>query len=317
MKNYLLKTKENYPHNSKYKYEKKYLVWILVAFLVLYGGRDIVGGMSSFFTTPIYVIRHYIETSSATIPVFIRSRIELVHQIQTLQDQIASQKGSDVARVYLEEENKELRNLLHASSSEKILAGVIARPPFTPYDSIVIDKGDRDGIIENAPVYYGTGMALGYVRKVFAHSALVTLLSSPNVESTVYVFGPNIFTSAYGEGGGVVRLSIPQGLVVEKGNLVILPSLDAGVLGTVALIESIPTEPEQRAYVTLDIGMQSIRLVTVGTTPMDIRTYEEALQIVEKETQARFRFTLPEDFKVGSSSAPSVVKNASSSTSTR
>ena len=311
-----MKTKGNYPLNSKETHGKKYLVWILVAFIILFFLRDIVSSVSSFVTTPFYIAVHYIETSGATIPVFIRGRMELLHQIQTLETEIASQQGNDTFHTFLEKENEELRNLLNASSSPTIVAGVIARPPFTPYDSIIIDRGSDDGITENAPVYYGSQMALGYIRKVFSHSAVVTLFSSPGVASTVYVFGPNLFTTAYGEGGGVIRLSIPQGISIEEGNLVILPSVDTGVLGSISSIQSIPTEPEQHAYVTFDIPLQSLRLVKVGTSPVEPTTYEDAVIGIEEEARGRFMFAVPKEAKMDFGSTTTSSGSASSSTNT-
>ncbi len=316
MKNFLLKTKGNYPLNSKETHRKKYLLWILVAFVVLFFLRDILSGFSSFFTTPFYIAVHYVETSGATIPVFIRSRIELLNQIQVLEAEIASKKGNDTFHTFLEKENEELRNLLSASSSPSIIAGVIARPPFTPYDSIIIDRGSDDGVVENAPVYYGSKMALGYIRKVFPHSAIVTLFSSPGVQSTVYVFGPNLFTTAYGEGGGVIRLSIPQGITIQENDLVILPSVDTGVLGTISSIQSIPTEPEQHAYVTFDIPIQSMRLVKVGKFPIEQTTYEEALEVLKNEEEVRFTFDVPEEARTGIDFATSSTATTSSSTTT-
>ncbi len=111
----------------------------------------------------------------------------------------------------------------------------------------------------------------------------------------MYIFGPNIFSTAYGEGGGVIRLSVPQGIVIEEGNLVVLPSHDTGVLGSIDKIESVPTEPEQHAYLTFEIPMQSIRVVSVGTSPVVPMTYEKALEYVQSEAKIKFTFDLPPD----------------------
>lgn len=310
MKNFSSKTKENYLHNSKRLFEWKYLVWIFIAILIVYGGKSIISGISSFVISPVYLARHYIETSSATIPVFIRSRLELLATIQDLELEIATQNGRDASFAYIAHENEELRRLLNASSSPRILAGVISRPPHTPYDTLILDRGADDGIVKDAPVYQGADIAIGYVREVFGGTALVTLFSSPNVESTVYIFGPNIFSTAYGEGGGVIRLSVPQGVMLEKGNVVILPSLDAGTLGVIADIQSIPTEPEQHAYVTFDIPLQSMRVVSVGTSPLTPVTYTEAQAHVAEKERTLFTFEVPETVHGG---IPTVPTTSSSS----
>lgn len=243
--------------------------------------------------------------------------MELLDQIRDLEAKLASQVGIESALDFAMKENTELRALLSASSTPRIAAGVIARPPHTPYDTIVIDRGRAEGILENTPVYYGSNQALGYVRSVYEHHALVTLFSSSGVESTVYVFGPNFFTTAYGEGGGIIRLSVPQGVEIEEGNIVILPSLDSGIMGTIDHIQSIPTEPEQHAYVTFDVPMQSLRLVSVGTVPLAPITFDEAEDVVDLNEQLLFTIPVPPEhrFETDATTTESGETHASSSTS--
>lgn len=312
--NYSMKTKENFHRNSKGSERKKYL-FILIACALLFFAKSFIGTLTSGVSTVFYEVRHYMVTSSATIPAYIRSRSELLDTIHTLEQKIASQQGVESTLTYVMEENTELRTLMGASTSpSRILAGVIARPPYTPYDTLILDKGSADGIIEHAPVYYGAGHVLGYVHAVFPHLSYVTLFSSPGVESTVYLFGSNLFTTAYGEGGGVVHLSIPQGITLTKGDVVVLPSLDAGVLGAVDEIQSIPTEPEQHAYVTLNVPLQSIRLVSVGTTPVGHVPFEEAEMHITEEEKRLFTIPVPEEERIRKSATttPEIDVSASS-----
>jgi cell shape-determining protein MreC len=304
MKNFSPKMKGSSLLNSKERPFRTYIRWLLLVFLVLFLGKDMLGSISGVIASPFYTIRHYFETSEAALPAFVRSRTELLTQIQTLQEEIAGNTGADATLAYLMEENAELKALLAASTSPRILAGVIGRPPFTPYDTLIVDRGSLDGVVPYAPVFHGNGVAIGYVRSVFEKHAFVTLFSSPNVESTVYVFGPNLFTTGHGQGGGVIRLSVPQGVVIEKGNAVVLPSLDTGVLGTVDAVESNPTEPEQHAYVTLDVPIQSMRLLSIGTRPIESASFEEAVESVREE-EKRFKIEIPEG-------APAVFNEASS-----
>lgn len=293
MKNFSLKTKENYLHNSKTKGIRKYLIWVFGAFLVLFGAKEILGALSASLTMPVFTVQQYIQNSSGAVPVFLRDRLTLLTQIRELEEKIVAEKGIEATVAYLTAENTELRELGKASSSPRIIAGVIARPPYTPYDSIIIDQGSDDGIVQYAPVYQGSSTAMGYVREVFDDSSLVVLFSSPGVESTVFVFGPNLFTTAYGEGGGIIRLSIPQGIVVEKGDVVVLPSLDTGVLGSIHDLVSNPTEPEQRAFVSPEVSLQSLRLVSVGTTPVRPVEFNKAMDVVQKEEKKLFTFEVP------------------------
>ncbi len=286
--------KENFHLNSKKTGAKRELIAVALAFCALFFAHDALRVTGSFVGDMVYRTQHYVRTSSATVPVFLRSRLDLVAEINALKDEVSEGKSSLATIAYLTEENNELRNLLSGTSTPRIAAAVIARPPYTPYDTLIIDRGGDDGIVPFAPVYLGTNRALGYVENVTAHSAHVTLFSSPGTRSTVYVFGSNIFTNAYGEGGGVVRISVPQGIPLSVGSPVVLPSFGAGVIGIVDEVQSIPTEPEQHGYVTLGAPLQSIRLVGVGTKPQERISFETAQTRVQEASTTLFTVDVPE-----------------------
>jgi hypothetical protein len=166
-------------------------------------------------------------------------------------------------------ENEELRTLLGDTEEERILGGVIARPPSTPYDLLVIDRGSQQGVKEGAIVYHVDQHAIGVVSRVYETMSFVTLFSSSGMETTVYLYGPDVFAYAYGEGGGVIRISLPQGIEVHEGDSVVLPSLHMGDLGIVEHVVSLPTQPEQNAYLTFPVPIQSIRSVAVSKEPMN------------------------------------------------
>lgn len=315
MKNFLLKTKGNYSHSDRNTAIRKFAVVVAVAFLILYGGRGVLAHVSAFFTLPIYSIKHYFEESSGTIPVFYRSRIELENEIKSLQQEVAEQQGHAATLAYVMEENSELRGMLSASTSPRILAGVVSQPPHTPYDTMIIDRGSLHGIQKDAPVFFGSDQAIGYVQNVFDTKAQVTLFSSSGVKSSVYILGSNIFTTAYGEGGGVIRLSVPQGINIKKDSVVILPSLERGVLGTIDVIQSIATEPEQHAYVTLRSSLQSIRLVSVGSAPIMKTSFSEAKARVVETESSLLLFDVPQNYSSSSSTAESSTPHGTTSTS--
>ncbi len=178
----------------------------------------------------------------------------------------------------LQAENERLRLF---NEEEDILAGVIGRPTALPYDVLFIDKGTRDGIQVNAPVYAENDAAIGFIAAAYEENALVALLSTPGYVSTVYIYGPNIYTEAVGQGGGVTRIHVPQGVELAVGNPVVMPSLARGIYGSVSAVDSVPERPEQFGYMTSAIPLSSLRFVSVGKTPLKIMNFEEARASVE------------------------------------
>lgn len=293
MKNYLLKMKENSRHNSRWRQTHVLLVWIFCAFLFLFFGTALAERFAVVITTPILYIQHYFKNSAAPLPLYLKEKSDLIAQIRLLEEERNTQIGITLTAEYLKQENESLKSLMQNTTTPGIVAGVIGRPPYTPYDSIIIDQGSRDGIVLNAPVFYGVRKVLGYVDKVYERTSRVSLFSSPAVASTVYIMGPNIFASAYGLGGGVLRVSVPQGITLAVGNPVILPTVHGGSLGSIQHITSVPSEPEQNAFVTFDVPMQSIRLVSVGTDAVVRIDYREAQLEVEKNMPPIFTVDVP------------------------
>ncbi len=182
---------------------------------------------------------------------------------------------------YLRAENASLREVLGADGEERVMAGVIGRPSALPYDVLLLDRGTDDGVRDGAPVYVGGDTVIGFVVSAYQKSALVALLSTPSFTSTAYILGPNIYTTAVGIGGGVTRIHVPQGIELKVGDLVVLPSLSPGVYGRISAVDSVPERPEQYGYMTTDVPINSLRIVSVGSTPLRTLSFEEARATVE------------------------------------
>lgn len=276
MKNFSLKTKGSYRRSSKQSTLQRGLIYTLGALLVVLLLGTVIGKMAMLMVRPFYEVSNYFARSSAALPVYLRDRSALLSEMNDLKEQVSKNEGDTDVIARLTAENETYRNLLSVGNEPRIAAGVIARPPYIPYDMIMLDRGSDDGIEQNAVVYRSSRMAIGYVSTTFSKSSLVTLFSSPGVETTVYIFGPNIFTTAYGQGGGVIRVGVPQGLQIQVGDTVVLPSLQDGILGTVQSVESLATQPEQYGFIVASSSLQSTRVVGVSTRVSTPVTFKEA-----------------------------------------
>ncbi len=254
---------------------------------------------------PINGVKTWLAESSASLPQYLRNRSVLVDELQVLEQQLADRGGDRFTTDMLAKENAELRGLLGDSGDERILAGVIGRPNALPYDMLLIDQGERDGIAPGAPVYIGDRTVIGFVQSVAERTSLVTLITTPDFSSTVYVLGPDIFTTAVGMGGGQLRVGIPQGIIVKEGDLVILPSITSGVYGAVSHIEMIPSQPEQYAYVAPRTPIGSLRLVAVGKTPMVGSSFDAALANVAVAKSDLFTVPVPPGYQATGTAATS------------
>lgn len=314
MKNFSSRTRGN----SRRNFNRPFLVTLALAAALLvciFFFRPLVGAALARVTTPLYTAVELVRHSLASTPAYFTERARLVEETEALRRELREAEYTNVERRMLEDENEDLRRLLSGmnATSTRIAAGVIARPPFVPYDSLIIDRGTREGVRRGAVVYQSGDRVLGVVIRAFNDSALVELLSTPSVETTVYVIGPDIYATAYGEGNGTVRVSVPQGIALQKGDIVVLPSLKRGVVGEIDTVRADSTEPEQSGFVTLDVPLQSLRFVAVDTRIAEPVSFEDARRFVEEQKDELFTVDIPEGLIVDD--APTTTATTTDETS--
>lgn len=278
MRNYSLKTKVNFRRNSRAR--GLLYLGILTASLLLVVSffGSLLSHATALVTMPFYAARTWLAESTAPLPLYVQGRNELIEEINALKLEAATESGREATITYLSDENERLTALLEdvKEGDEPIVASVIAQPPRVPYDVLVLDKGSAVGIREGAPVMQGRDSIVGVVAHVYEQGSIVELFSSPRMRATGFVVGPDVYALVTGMGGGVMRVSVPQGVPLDSESIVVLPQLRGGIFGSVTHVESEPTEPEQYGYITLPTPLQSLRFVRVGREPLSRITYEEA-----------------------------------------
>jgi cell shape-determining protein MreC len=283
------------------------LLFAIAGFILLSFFRGGVGIAASFVFNPIVSVKTWFLESSGTIPSYFRTQHALIGTIQSLENQLQEREGDAFAVRELQIENAELSTLLSLKQESRIIAGILLHPNQTPYDTFLIDRGARDGIVDGATVYIEGDIAVGIVARAYPQSSLVSLVSSPGLKTTAYIFGPNIFVQAEGVGGGVLRVAIPQGIPLAIGNLVVLPGAGSGVYGEIVSVEAVESDPQKYGYVTTSVPLQSIRFVSVATEAAPQISYETALEIIKTATTTLFNVTVLEEVRIGTTTATTTL----------
>jgi len=251
------------------------------------------GFVSATVLVPYNYVESWFISSSSALPSYLRDRDSIVNKQLELEHQLASYESLEDQVSVLAEENKLLRSL-SVEDEDRITASVVMRPSYLPYDVLLIGQGSEAGVKVGAPVYVGKHQSIGFVTAVYANTSLVILATSPGYESTVYIYGPDIYTTAIGEGGGVLKVSVPQGIPLEVGSKVIIPAFKSGVFGSISYVESVPSEPQQNGYVSMDIPLSSIRFVSIGKEVLDDVLFAEAKEVVSRAKQDFLTVPVPE-----------------------
>jgi len=121
-------------------------------------------------------------------------------------------------------ENRRLRELLELKQRGDInftVAQVIGKEPTNWLNSIIIDKGTRDGLFINQPVMHGSGL-IGKVIEVAPNTAKILLISDVNSRVVAAVQRTRMEALLEGMGQGLCRLKyIPLDADVELGDVIV------------------------------------------------------------------------------------------------
>lgn len=200
--------------------------------------------------------------ASGSVAAFFGDKAVLAHERDALARQVAeltAQNASLAART------SDLERLLgsRTEASGGILAGVLARPPVSPYDTLVVDQGTGAGVTVGERVMGPGGVPLGVVESVSATSARVLLYSAPGRVTEGWVGASRTPVSLEGASAGAFRTSVPRERVVMVGEDVYLPGPGAVPVGTVVQVDTDPSSPRAVIHIRPRTSPFSLTWVTI------------------------------------------------------
>ncbi len=280
-----------------------FLAIACLGFLALSLFRGGVGAAASLLLTPLTEARAWYQTSTATLPSYLRTKGALIAEVQSLRRAVAEQETGALLAAQRRADETSPYDGFEQRSPDRIAAEVLLRPNRLPYDTLLIDAGSAEGVVRGAAVYAHGGAVLGTVERAYERSALVRLVTAPGVWASAYVFGPNIFTETEGMGGGTLRISVPQGVPLTAGDIVMLPAGGSGVYGRIVEVVSQESSPYQYGYVSSPVSLQSLRFVEVARTVVPEISYVEAAAVVATASSTILRVDVPDGVLVSTSTA--------------
>lgn len=192
-----------------------------------------------------------------------RNKDSLAKENDTLHADVSRMEAQVLDRNLLSEKVTKLEESLgRVRSDDRVVAGVLAGPGRSPYDTLVIDAGLEQGInVGNMVVYAGSG-AIGEIVEVSQSSSKVKLYSSPGEEHMVIVGSHYIPVLALGRGMGNFESKVPQDSAVSVGDNVISTKGNL-IFGIVSLVEEKPAEPVKRIFFRVPFNITEIQSVEV------------------------------------------------------
>lgn len=168
------------------------------------------------------------------------------------------------------QENEVLRKALDVGVKKEfaILLAEAFSTGFTS-DSLLLDKGARDGIEEGMTVISGDKVFLGFVREVYDNYSKVWLPSHPESSVNVKLMESEAFGVVRGQGRGKLLLDlIPKDRPLLSGDLIVTRSFAGSypenlLVGFVGQSETTDVSPFQQAQVDIlmDLPPQKVLII--------------------------------------------------------
>lgn len=244
-----------------------FLLIAISAFVLLYAP------LRSIVTQAVYSVAPFVwgagdagENALETFFANFKEKDTLVKENKTLKEIISIMEVKVLDRNLLAEKVIRLEESLGRSrNDDRVVANVLIGPGRSIYDTLVIDAGEKEGIIAgNMVVYSGSGV-IGEVVETTTYTAKVKLFSSPGEEHSVTVGSYNIPILVVGSGMGNFEANVPKDSTVFVGDNILTPK-NSLILGNVSLIEEKPEEPVKRIFFRFPFNITEIKTVEVIVT---------------------------------------------------
>ena len=148
-------------------------------------------------------------------------------------------------------------------SETDILAGVLARPPISPYDVLVIDRGTDHGVVSGASVFGNGGVPLGTIAATTNRTSRVLLYSAPGRETPAWIGATRIPVTLVGEGSGAFSSLVPREVAVLVGDEIYVSGPGALPVGIVREVKTDPSATKAQVRIHPVTNPFSITWVTV------------------------------------------------------
>ena len=148
-------------------------------------------------------------------------------------------------------------------STHQVLAGVLAAPPLSPYDTLIVSLQNRSSVPIGAFVYGPGSVPIGTVEQSSQGTARVLLYSSPNRKVDGWIGDKRLPVTLVGESAGSFTATLNRASGVAVGDVLYLKGPGALPAGTVARVESDPSSTTDIVFIVPYVNIFSLTWVSI------------------------------------------------------
>ena len=234
------------------------LALVVLVLLIL---RILAPGIFAALVSPKFLIGQAVTEKVGTT-VSLETRADLMKDRERL---MRENEALRAERAILAARATDLERLLGSRTERTsgILAGVLARPPVSPYDVLVVDQGSNAGVRIGATAYGPGGIPIGTVTNADARTARVTLYSHTGNVTEGWAGPTRIPVKLTGTGAGGFDAEIPGTAGALVGDQIYVPGPGALPIATITEVVTDPSSPSVVLHIQGMVNPFSITWVTI------------------------------------------------------
>lgn len=239
-------------------------VALVLIVLVFIGAvlRFVFPGVLVSVATPFWNVGSSLSVGAGNVGSFFTDKATLSNERDRL---LADNAAYYAKNALLDARVKDLERLLGDRTEEVdgILAGVLSRPPVSPYDVLIVDAGSDEQVTVGSRADGPGGMPLGEVQSVTKTSARILLYSTPGKETESWIGETRIPVTLIGEGSGAMSAVVAREAGIAVGDLVYASGPGALPVGSVTAVGNDPSSPRTRVNIHPLLNPFSVTWVTI------------------------------------------------------
>ncbi len=195
---------------------------------------------------------------------FFSSKLSLSKENNALKKELIDVKYKLADRNALALQNTELLALVgRKSEASTLLAVVLERPPYSPYDTFTIDVGQKQKVKIGDQLVIGEGIIIGKVIETFSSKSRAVLYSSFGQKFQASVGKNHVSVEVEGKGGGNFSIRLPRSVPISIGDVVVASDISPKIFGQIAKIDVTPNDSFQTLYFNSPVNLSQLYYVKV------------------------------------------------------
>lgn len=235
---------------------------LFILVLIVMVLRLLVPGALVTVAAPLWATGNVLTAGVGNVGSFFTDKVALTED----RDRLMRENAALYAKsALLEAKARDLERLLggRTEGAEGILAGVLARPPVSPYDILIVDAGADAGVSVGSRADGPGGMPIGEIESTTKDSARVQLFSTPAKETESWIGEARIPVTLVGEGSGAMSAVVAREAGIAVGDLVYMAGPGALPIGSVTAVGNDPSSPRSRVDIRPLLNPFSVTWVTI------------------------------------------------------